>query len=58
MKKIVVTGCAGMIGSHLVDGLVKDPDVTVVGLDNLSFGKVDNIEDAKKPDDSSSTALM
>jgi UDP-glucose 4-epimerase len=50
MKKIVVTGCAGMIGSHLVDELVQKEDVTVVGVDNLSFGRMDNIEHAIKSD--------
>ncbi|MGC9324813.1 MAG: NAD-dependent epimerase/dehydratase family protein [Desulfomonilia bacterium] len=48
MRKIVVTGCAGMIGSHLVDELVKMEDVSVIGVDNLSFGRMDNIEQALK----------
>ncbi|MEW6077962.1 MAG: NAD-dependent epimerase/dehydratase family protein [Thermodesulfobacteriota bacterium] len=50
MRKIVVTGCAGMIGSHLVDELVKFENVTVVGVDNLSFGRVDNMEEAFSSD--------
>ncbi|MHC1605636.1 MAG: NAD-dependent epimerase/dehydratase family protein [Candidatus Methanofastidiosia archaeon] len=36
-KKILVTGGAGFIGSHLVDRLVKDNEVIVI--DNLSSGK-------------------
>jgi len=36
-KKILVTGGAGFIGSHLVDRLVKDNEVRVI--DNLSSGK-------------------
>lgn len=48
MKKIVVTGCAGMIGSHLVDELIQRGDMTVVGVDNLSFGRMENIEQALK----------
>jgi UDP-glucose 4-epimerase len=41
-KKIVVTGGAGFIGSHIVDALVKDgANVTVI--DNLSTGKKENI---------------
>ena len=35
--KILVTGGAGFIGSHLVDRLVETNDVTVI--DNLSSGK-------------------
>lgn len=44
MKKIVVTGCAGMIGSHLVDELIRRDNVSVIGIDNLSFGRMENIE--------------
>ncbi|MCD6318776.1 NAD-dependent epimerase/dehydratase family protein, partial [Candidatus Aerophobetes bacterium] len=36
-KKILVTGGAGFIGSHLVDALVNDNKVTVI--DNLSSGR-------------------
>jgi UDP-glucose 4-epimerase len=43
MTRIVVTGCAGMIGSHLVDELVKRPDTLVLGVDDLSFGTMDNL---------------
>lgn len=40
--RILVTGGAGFIGSHLVDRLVRDGhEVTV--LDNLSVGTIDNI---------------
>jgi len=35
--KILVTGGAGFIGSHLADRLVETNDVTVI--DNLSSGK-------------------
>jgi len=43
MKNILITGVAGMIGSHLLDELLKK-DYSVVGVDNLSFGKIENIE--------------
>ena len=40
--KILVTGCAGFIGSHLCDRLLKDGH-KVIGIDNLSTGKIENI---------------
>src|SRR5258706_11288032 len=43
-KRIVVTGGAGFIGSHLVDALTEDHDVLV--LDNLSSGKLENLSHA------------
>ncbi|MFC1454926.1 NAD-dependent epimerase/dehydratase family protein [Candidatus Undinarchaeota archaeon] len=42
-KKVLVTGGAGFIGSHLVEELTKENDVTVV--DNLYTGKKENIPD-------------
>lgn len=41
-RKILVTGVAGFLGSHLLD-LLLDHGHTVVGIDNLSMGKRDNI---------------
>jgi UDP-glucose 4-epimerase len=43
-KKVVVTGGAGFIGSHLVDALAENHDVLV--LDDLSSGKVENLTQA------------
>ncbi|MDA9650332.1 NAD-dependent epimerase/dehydratase family protein [Candidatus Pelagibacter sp.] len=37
-KKVLITGCAGFIGSHLVDFLLKK-NFKIIGLDNLSTGK-------------------
>ena len=43
MQKVVITGCAGMIGSHLADDLVAQGDCEVVGIDNFAFGTLDNL---------------
>lgn len=42
-KKIVVTGGAGFIGSHLVDSLVEDNNVKVI--DNLDYGKEEFVDE-------------
>ncbi|HOO76665.1 MAG TPA: GDP-mannose 4,6-dehydratase [bacterium] len=42
-EKIFITGVGGMIGSHLLDALLLDGNYNVVGLDNFSFGKAENI---------------
>ena len=38
MKVSLVTGCAGFIGSHMVDYLLKMNHI-VYGIDNLTSGK-------------------
>ena len=43
MKKVLITGVAGMIGSHLLDELLKTKKYNVIGIDNFSFGKLNNI---------------
>lgn len=45
--KILVTGCAGFVGSSLVDRLLKNGE-KIVGIDNLSTGRIKFIEDALK----------
>ncbi len=45
-RKVLVTGGAGFIGSHLVDRLSEHNDVTV--LDDLSAGSLRNLEAAKE----------
>ncbi len=42
--RILVTGAAGFMGSHLVDFLVKDPANEVFVVDDLSGGYVKNID--------------
>lgn len=39
--RIVVTGAAGLIGSHLVDKLLEN-NHDVIAIDNLSFGNINN----------------
>ncbi len=46
-KKWLVTGCAGFIGSNLLEALLK-LDQQVVGLDNFSTGKRDNLCQVEK----------
>ena len=47
MKKLLVTGGAGFIGSHLVERLLID-GFEVTCLDNLSAGNIDNLKNALK----------
>lgn len=41
-KKILVTGGAGHVGSHIIEILVKDPSNQVISLDNYFNGSTDN----------------
>ena len=43
MKRYVVTGGAGFIGSALVRGLLRQPDSEVVAIDNLLTGHEENL---------------
>ena len=45
-KKWLITGCAGFIGSNLLETLLK-LDQTVVGLDNLSTGHQHNLDEVR-----------
>ena len=47
MKKILVTGAAGLIGSHTTD-LLLEAGHMVDGIDDLSYGRLDNLSDAIK----------
>ena len=42
-KKVLITGAAGFLGSHLCDRFVKE-DFDVIGMDNLITGDMKNIE--------------
>ncbi len=43
MRKILVTGGAGFIGSNLAEKLIQDPDNFVVVVDNFLTGKEENV---------------
>ena len=46
---ILITGCAGFIGSHAVDNFLLDKNYRVVGLDKFTYaGKESNLEKAFK----------
>ena len=47
MKRALVTGAAGFVGSHLVDRLIAE-GYFVTGLDNLITGNLDNLNSANK----------
>jgi UDP-glucose 4-epimerase len=41
--KVLITGAAGFLGSHLVDRLVGDGGYQITGLDNLQRGTLDHV---------------
>lgn len=43
MKKVLITGVAGFIGSNLADRLIKEGDYKIIGIDNLSYGVKEQI---------------
>jgi dTDP-glucose 4,6-dehydratase len=48
-QRVVITGAAGFIGSHLAETLL-DRDYAVVGIDNLLTGDIDNIAHLRNRD--------
>ena len=42
-KRVLITGAAGFLGSHLCDRFIKE-DFYVIGMDNLITGSMKNIE--------------
>ncbi len=47
MKKVLITGVAGFIGSNLLDFLIDNTDWHITGIDNLSTGSDSNISGQK-----------
>ncbi len=43
MKRVLITGAAGFLGSHLCDRFIKE-GFHVIGIDNLLTGSLDNID--------------
>lgn len=41
--KVLVTGCAGLIGGQFCDWILKHTDAEVIGIDDLSSGYLENI---------------
>jgi UDP-glucose 4-epimerase len=46
--KCLVLGAAGFVGSNIMDRLLKYDHYDVIGIDDLSFGFIDNISDKSK----------
>ena len=45
-KTILITGVAGLLGSNLADWIAEhEPDTLILGVDNLSGGFIDNVND-------------
>lgn len=49
MKKWIVTGCAGFLGSHVTEQILNQGD-QVLGIDNMGWGKEPNLEPLKASD--------
>ena len=47
-KRVLITGAAGFLGSHLCDRFIKE-GYQVVGMDNLITGDLKNIDEGKAP---------
>jgi len=46
--RILITGVAGLLGSRLADWIIENTDNTVIGIDNLSGGFIENVNSEVK----------
>ncbi|MDM5187512.1 GDP-mannose 4,6-dehydratase [Bacillus sp. DX4.1] len=44
-KTVVITGVAGFLGSYLAKTLLNTNETFVIGLDNLSTGNIENLQE-------------
>ncbi|HDX9577771.1 TPA: GDP-mannose 4,6-dehydratase [Bacillus pseudomycoides] len=44
-KTVVITGVAGFLGSYLAKALLNTNGIFIIGLDNLSTGKIENLQE-------------
>lgn len=42
--KVLITGVAGLLGSRLADWILDNTDCTVIGIDDLSGGYIENVD--------------
>lgn len=47
-KRILVTGGAGFVGSHLVDRLIQESPASIVVVDSFFLGREENLTDARR----------
>ena len=47
-KRVLVTGGARFIGSHLVERIARDHPATLVVVDNLFLGREENLDEARR----------
>jgi dTDP-glucose 4,6-dehydratase len=45
-KRVVVTGAAGVLGSHLCDALIADGN-SILGIDDLCTGNLENLKSGR-----------
>jgi len=47
-KKVLVTGGAGFIGSHIIDLLIDEGCTEIVAVDNMVRGRPENLTEARR----------